>query len=130
MMSVDMWNDSPDPPASGPGVDLRARYGGMEPLAVRIRDNLPGPCVGANYAVGIGAAVTGLPRFDSATSAVIQVQTSAIRFTVDGAQPAAGLGHRADPGATITLTSYADLHSFLAIREGATDANLAVTYYG
>ncbi len=33
-------------------------------------------------------------------------------------------------GATITLTGYADLHSFLAIREGATDANLAVTYYG
>lgn len=121
--------DIPNPISGGPGTDLRARHGELTPMENRLRAAYPGVVVGGLHAVAIGNAATVLPRSDSAGSAVIQVQTAPIRFTVDGAMPTATAGVRADPGAIIVITGPQDLRSFQAIREGAVDAVLSVSYY-
>lgn len=64
-----------------------------------------------------------------ARSATIQVQGAAIRYTVDGTTPTAAVGHRADPGAIITLSGLATLRGFQWISEAAVNNTLAITVW-
>jgi len=63
-------------------------------------------------------------------SALITVETNAIRFTLDGVQTptSAGVGHLLYPGETRILDKY-EIVKFKAVRASATDAVLKVTYY-
>lgn len=62
-------------------------------------------------------------------SATVQVQVGAIRFTFDGTTPTAAIGHRADPGAIITLTGLETLRGFQWLSEAAVNNSLAVTFW-
>jgi hypothetical protein len=62
------------------------------------------------------------------TLAVAQVQAQPIRYR-DPGTPTATVGHRADANTTLVLCG-GSVGAFRAIREGATDATLQVTFYG
>lgn len=65
--------------------------------------------------------------------AIITVETNSIRWTIDGTAPVAttGPGHLAAANDVIYLDSFQKIKEFQAIREGAADAALEVTYlYG
>lgn len=60
--------------------------------------------------------------------ATITVETNPIRFTLDGSAPTASLGHLASAGDIIELQSAEEVREFQAIRQGAADATLMVTF--
>lgn len=68
-------------------------------------------------------------KYQGASKALITVETSQIRFRVDGAAPTAAVGHIADSDDQITLDSIEEIAKFKAIRTGAISAVINVTYF-
>jgi hypothetical protein len=66
----------------------------------------------------------------TAQRAVLTVSAQPICVTIDGTTPDASTGHVFVAGDTIELTDQVQIANFKAIRQGGTDAGLAVTYFG
>lgn len=73
--------------------------------------------------VALTSATYGTSRY-----ATISVEDAEIRFTVDGTPPTTTVGHKVKPPAEIELESPEDIAAFRAIRRGAVNAVLQVTY--
>ena len=65
-----------------------------------------------------------------ALGALITVEGADIRYRVDGSVPTATQGMYVAAGSVIKLESRFEVRNFRAIRAGAADAVLDVTYYG
>lgn len=65
----------------------------------------------------------------AAKEAVVSVENASIRYRADGTDPTAAVGHPVASGQEIVLTGTANLAAFKAIRSGAADATLTVSYY-
>jgi hypothetical protein len=79
--------------------------------------------------VTVGAAVARLAPPDRARSAALQVLSGALRWRVDGAAPTATTGHRVETGAWVDISGRATLAGLAMVRDGATDAVVAVTFF-
>jgi len=82
-------------------------------------------------AITIGATAVGFSsaKITLAKSAFLTLETAQIRFRIDGqADPTSTDGHIMDPGDSLILRSPNDIRNFRAIRTGATDGVLRVTY--
>jgi hypothetical protein len=66
---------------------------------------------------------------EKARAAVIVVKSQPINFRVDGGDPTAGSGIGAVAGDQISVVGLSNLSQFKAIRSGASDATLCVTYF-
>jgi hypothetical protein len=64
-----------------------------------------------------------------ATKAFITVEAQPIRVRYDGITPTATEGHLYAAATTIILTNKTEIINFMAIRQGASDATLKITYY-
>ena len=74
--------------------------------------------------VGLTAAAYG-----TKTRAMITVETATFRYRIDGvAAPTASVGHQAQVGDVILLTSNEDIAGFRGIRDTGTSATIHVTY--
>lgn len=76
--------------------------------------------VGATTVSLTSALLTG-KRF-----ALITVEAAPIRYRLDGGSPSTG--HEAAAGARLELLGPSQLHGFRAVRQGAADATLRVSY--
>ena len=65
---------------------------------------------------------------EKATKALIQVQGAGIRYWSDGRNPTTDQGIIINALGTITLDSYNEIKMFRVIRDGGSDATLAVSY--
>lgn len=75
-------------------------------------------------AVGItSTAITNMPP----GAAVITVEDASIRYAFDGTTPTSTIGHQADAGDVIELTTRDEVTKFLAVRIGEDSATLRVT---
>lgn len=68
--------------------------------------------------------------YGSATYAVVTVAAQPIRFWVDATDPTATVGHVAADGDTIILSNNSQIEDFRAIRDGATDSVISISYGG
>jgi hypothetical protein len=80
-------------------------------------------------AVGLTAANLDPAAGPRPDAVVISVEAQPIRYRVDGTDPTSTEGHPAVDGDVIVLRSHQALKQLRAIRSGATDATLRVTYY-
>lgn len=60
----------------------------------------------------------------------ITVEAQALNYTYDGTTPTSSVGHNLTAGSVLTLSGYANIAAFRAIRSGGSDATLKVTYEG
>ncbi len=74
-----------------------------------------------------GVGLTAL-TYGTNTKAMITVEGATFRFRIDGGAPTSTVGHQAQVGDVIQLTSNEDIANFKAIRDTATDATIHVTY--
>lgn len=71
-----------------------------------------------------------LPQQIKPRTVLITVHAQPLRYTFDGTDPvAATTGHYAAVGAEIFIGGYQNIKNFKAIRDGATDASIGVTYF-
>jgi len=68
------------------------------------------------------------PAGHKAEVASITCENAPIRFRTDGQDPTASEGHLLNPGDSTTIEGYDDIKNFRAIRTGASDGTLRVTY--
>jgi hypothetical protein len=113
-----------------PGGDERsnalARWGRLTPLPLKMDAYYQGVPLRFDMLVVSNAALL-IPNLSTdALSVTIQVQGQPIRYTVDGTTPTAAIGFRADAGSIITLGMREVLTGAQFIREGGTDATLAI----
>ena len=102
----------------------------LDPLLVKLEANYQGIPVGFIQTPGAQALQNIQSNLQPwARSATVQVQLAAIRYTVDGTVPTAVTGHRADPGAIITLTGRETLQGLQWISEAASNNSLAITLW-
>lgn len=88
------------------------------------------PITGATAALTVGAAAVALASPPArAVAAKITVHAQPIRYTRDTTTPTAALGHYATNTNRLLLIGQEEIRGFKAIREGATDATLTVSYY-
>jgi hypothetical protein len=84
-------------------------------------------------AVGMTAAkimpLTGPYARLEARATLISSENGDIRFRMDGGLPTAGSGHYLTSGDALVLTGTQAIQQFRAIRSGATDVVLRVTYF-
>jgi hypothetical protein len=73
--------------------------------------------------IALSSAVYGTSRY-----AEISIESADIRFTTNGTPPTASVGHLCGPTDIIRLDSNEDIATFRAIRAGAADAIIQVTY--
>ena len=65
-----------------------------------------------------------------ATGALVECFTNPVTYTVDGTTPVGGTtGHALAAGDTTLLVGYQAVNKFRAIRTGASDGALQITYY-
>lgn len=83
--------------------------------ALNIKDNITWPS---------GDAAASLGDFGDA---LIEVQDQPVRARWDGVDPTASVGHLFAAGDRITLSSRDAVADFRVIKDGATDATLAIT---
>lgn len=84
----------------------------------------------SNVAIGFTAgllATTPIPLM--VYFSVEDAGVAGMRYWVDGTDPTAALGHLLHDEDSITLTGLSDLANFRAIRVGAVDITLQVTYF-
>ena len=74
-------------------------------------------------------APNGQQDLNVATFAVADVETNPIRYRDDGVPPTSSVGQPASAGAQIQLVGVQAIRDFLAIRSGAADSTLEVSYY-
>lgn len=88
------------------------------------------PSYTAHESIAVAGAAIGLTAATIANmgDALLTVEDAAIRFTVDGTTPTATVGHLAQPGDVIKLTSPDELQKFRAIRQGGVSGTLKATY--
>lgn len=67
----------------------------------------------------------------AAKEALVTVEDAPIRFTLDGTTPvdATNVGHVVSTGGSFTLYGLANIRNFRAVRSGAADAVINVTYF-
>jgi hypothetical protein len=83
----------------------------------------------STVAIG-GTSATYAPEPSTApTMAIVSVESNPIRFRIDGTNPTSSVGHAAVDTNYIQLCGTKDVTSFRAIRSGASDATIRVTYY-
>lgn len=78
----------------------------------------------SDSAVGLTDSV-----YSTSTSALITVEANAIRFRVDGVNPAADEGHVLEAGDVLKLTSADELQRIRFIRRDSSDGTIRVTYF-
>ena len=76
----------------------------------------------------VGGIALTAATYGNAPKAVITVETAQIRFRIDGGVPTATVGHIADIGDQIELSSVEDIANFRAIRTGSVSAVISATY--
>ena len=103
-------------PLNGPGLIRRLDQGYMGD-----------PVAHGQYALTC-VAVTALAVPDMALSALLTVEVAAIRLTLDGAVPAAGVGVLVPVGVTVVLTGRPSLKGALFIEDGGA-AVVNVAYF-
>lgn len=59
--------------------------------------------------------------------ALIECETAAVRYRLDGTGPSSSVGHILNPGDVLELQGLAELSGFGAIRRDSTDATLRVS---
>lgn len=118
-----------DPPNGLPDSDLRTRWGELTPLYSKQEHFYEGVAIGALTMQTVSATALFLPRNAEALSATLQVQAQPIRYTVDGTIPTATVGFRSVADSIIRVTGTQDLLAFQMIREGATDATVAIQFW-
>lgn len=79
-------------------------------------------------AKGLSSSVYEPTGVQPAHAAVITLEAAGIRFWLDGSVPTATEGHPASAGDVIALSSYEQIKNFKAIKSGAGDAKLKVSY--
>lgn len=77
-------------------------------------------------AIGISAGVLTVGGV-AADKCFITTEAQPLRWTTSGTTPTSSVGHLAAAGTTITLMGRPDLAAFRMIRQGASDASVAVT---
>lgn len=77
--------------------------------------------------VELADATGGIPP--GATMAVIGVESEPMRFRDDGDNPSATVGYLVASGETLELHSREAIKQFRAIRDGASDSTLNISYY-
>lgn len=65
-----------------------------------------------------------------AMAALITVEAQPIRWWSNGSVPTSSVGHLAAAGSVINLGSRHEVANFRAIRQGASDATLHISYIG
>lgn len=83
----------------------------------------------STVAVGFTAATYAPTGYPAAAVAVVTVDTAAIRYRADGSNPTAAVGHPAAASQELVVCGVKAIAAFRAIRSGASDATLRVTYY-
>lgn len=129
-MAIDFDQERSDNPLErmAGGFDLRGSLSKLLSDQERLIINNPGYPEG-DQQLTVGAAVVRLTVPSNAISAVIEVFTNSLRYTLTGRVPTAAIGHSADDTAILTLLGRPALQQFQAIREGAGDATIFVTYF-
>ncbi len=103
------------------------------PIAVKTLRESGGPF--GYESVTISSTVTGLtasaytPAEGFLCGALVTVEGAQVRFRVDGGNPSTTEGHLLNVGDTLTLVNAMEVKNFKAIRAGASDATLRITYY-
>lgn len=69
------------------------------------------------------------PATGTAQSALVTVDTNPLRFRADGTNPTAAIGHNVTAGNSIEVCGISNIRNFRAIRSGAADAVINVSYY-
>ena len=82
----------------------------------------------SSTAIGFTAG-TAYPAGNAATAAVITCAAQPIRYRVDGTDPSATVGHVMNDKDSLVINGPASVALFKAIKDGATDAVIHVTYY-
>lgn len=80
-------------------------------------------------AITVSTTVVGLNPPDLAKGALVETQVQPIRWRVSGNDPSAAVGHRQAANERLQLGGIRTLRAFRAIREGAADATLFVSYF-
>jgi len=83
----------------------------------------------STVAVGLTTATYAMTGWGNAQKAVIQVLTAGIRCRTDGTAPTSSTGFAESVGSSFELENEAEIVNFKAIRSGAGDAKIVVTYY-
>jgi len=81
----------------------------------------------SNTAVGFTPSVYN-PTGHKAQVAFVTCEDASIRFRIDGTAPTASEGHLLNSGDSTTIEGYENIKNFKAIRTGASNATLRVTY--
>ena len=63
-----------------------------------------------------------------ANSAILTVEVAQVRFRIDGTAPTASIGHVLNANDAYSLLTFEQISNFKAIRTGATNALLTITY--
>jgi hypothetical protein len=85
--------------------------------------------VGLTASKFLNLSAVGTPNIERASAVQIEVISNAIYYTLTpGATPGAGEGKSASAGDVFTLTAYEEIANFSAVRNGASDSALEVTY--
>lgn len=66
--------------------------------------------------------------FDNSNSALITVETAAVRFRLDGTVPTASIGHELEAGDVLFLESNDEIQRVSFIRRDGVSATIRVTY--
>ena len=113
------------------------------------RDGVKRPVSGKRERLTVGAAAVGLTAASytiaatggasagndfginrrEASYALVQVLAQALNFTLDGTTPTAAIGYLAAANDLIHLNSAQEIRAFKAIRNGASDSTVEVTYF-
>jgi hypothetical protein len=80
----------------------------------------------ADTAIGLSFSPTGGTSF---SRVVCTLETAQIRFMVHGGTPTTTTGHLLEIGQQLTLSDYASIVKFKAIRTGAVSGALKCSYY-
>jgi hypothetical protein len=81
----------------------------------------------SSSAVGLTAATYRQAGY--AVQAFLTLEGAEIRWRIDGSNPTTTEGHLLEPGQNLTLDSPDAVKNFRAIRTGATNGTLKVTYF-
>ena len=83
----------------------------------------------ADTAIGLTAAKLAGSGSMQAVAALLSLETAAIRFRLDGADPTANEGHLMNAGDFVLLRGADSLQGFKAIQDTGSSGTLRVTYF-
>jgi hypothetical protein len=100
-----------------------------DPLVSRLVASFPGRAIGQLHIITSGANAQHLPDEAYASSALLQVATQSMRWTVGETEPTAANAFQADVGTILKITGPADLRSFRHRNAGIFDATLFLQFF-